>query len=343
MEFVPGTSLDKLVGKIPPEFIPGLIEQLAHAAKCLEEKDLVHRDIKPANIIISDDFTKLTLLDLGIVHQIPDGDDERLSGEEFVSSPRYSPPEFVWRKEESDTDAWRAVTFYQIGAVIHDMVMGYPIFKGHDSPRVRLYDSIRDLSPQIHSETVPGHIVLVAKGCLLKNWRERLSIVSWESFNQVSVESEVSLREKSIKLRQVRATEMRKLEASKAEAVPQPDRELQLWNLKNQLGTEFRTYILSKDYFPRCDLEEINVSTKEYKICTKFFKDASKSIQSELIVLIVLSVDPEIEAATKLVIEAHQSGEIIFRASWTEMYDVQSAFKRCEAAMLDIFEQLLPD
>lgn len=344
MEFVPGTSLDKLAGKVPPHLIPALVEQLAHAAKCLEDKGLVHRDIKPANIIVSDNFNKLTLLDLGIVHQIAEyGDDKRLSGEEFVSSPRYCPPEFVWRQEEADTSAWRAVTFYQIGAVTHDMVMGFPIFEGSDKPRVKLYDSIRDVTPEVESDTISGRIILTAKGCLVKDWRERLSLVSWDSFNQISSESDVELRQKSIKLKQVRAAEMRKLAESRAEAAPQPDRELELWTLKNQLGSEFRTYVLNAGIFPRCNIEEITISTREYQIRTRFAVDVSKGIASELVVLISLGVDPSIESATKLVIKAIHGEVNVLDASWTEMYNGQSAFDRCQAAMLDILDQLISD
>ena len=112
MELVPGTSLNKLVGHVPPAIIVPLARQLASAAQYLDEVlNLAHRDIKPANIVISDDLQKLTLLDLGIVHQLPVDDAQgRLSGEEFVASVRYSPPEFVWRTEEEDADgAWRAV------------------------------------------------------------------------------------------------------------------------------------------------------------------------------------------------------------------------------------------
>jgi serine/threonine protein kinase len=80
MELVPGTSLDKIIGHIPPAAIVPLVVQLASAARYLETIELVHRDIKPANIVISDDFKKLTLLDLGIVSQLlPDDDQGRLS------------------------------------------------------------------------------------------------------------------------------------------------------------------------------------------------------------------------------------------------------------------------
>lgn len=344
MEFVPGNSLDKLMGKIPPESIPRLVEQLASAAERLEDMELVHRDIKPANIVISDDFSKLTLLDLGIIHQIPEEDGEpRLSGEEFVSSPRYCPPEFVWRKEEADKDAWRAITFYQIGATIHDMVMGVPIFSGYDKPRVALYDAIRDRPPEITSGIIDNRLIQTAHACLIKDWRKRLTWVTWESFKESPSESDVQLRERAIRLRQIRSEEKLTLEAKQAENVPQPNREHQLWHLKNALGIEVRRYLHNSEIFPKCNIEEETISQSEYHICMKFFADVSKGFKNEVKVFIKLSVDPDLNVATKLVIHAISGQEELCNATWTEMFDVQSTFNRCQLVLFDMIEQILSE
>ena len=114
MELVPGRTLDKCAADVPRGTIVPLLKQLVEANRFLESKELVHRDIKPANIVISDDFTKLTLLDLGIVKNLVADDSGRLSGYRFVATSRYSPPEFVWRTEAESAEAWRAVTVYQI-------------------------------------------------------------------------------------------------------------------------------------------------------------------------------------------------------------------------------------
>src|SRR5262249_15214110 len=110
MEKVPGTTLDKLLERIPRTAIPTLLKQLAEAAHYLDDRDLVHRDIKPANIILNDDMSQLTLLDFGIIKNLVTDESGRLSGNRFVATPRYSPPEFVWRTEVESKDAWRAVT-----------------------------------------------------------------------------------------------------------------------------------------------------------------------------------------------------------------------------------------
>lgn len=136
---------------------------------------------------------------------------------------------------------------------------------------------------------------------------------------------------------------MQNYAALKRENAPQPDREHQLWNLKNQVGSEFRTYILSSGMFPQSKIEETKVTNTEYHICTTLSKDTSKGITAVIEVSIVLMVDPQIESATKLIIQAIQAGNIIFEATWTEMYDAQSAFEKCQASMLDILDQLLSE
>lgn len=344
MEFVSGESLDKLIGKIPPELVPSLVEQLASAAECLEDMDIIHRDIKPANIVISDDFKKLTLLDLGIIHQLNDDEEKsRLSGDEFISTPRYCPPEFIWRKEKASKEAWRSVTFYQIGATIHDMIMGVPIFSGYDKPRRALYDAIENKTPEISSETADKRLIQTAHACLIKDWYERLTWLSWDSFKETLSESKIHLRERSIRLRQIRAEEIRKSSEKEAKNMSQPSRSHQLWQLKDALGIEIRRYLHNSEIFPKCNIEENTISQREYEVCLMFLEDISKGFKEGINLLIRLSIDPNLEIATKIVFHATSATNDFYNASWTEMYDVQSAFDRCQLVLMEIIEQVVPE
>lgn len=343
MELVPGASLDKLIGQLPPSAIVPLASQLASAARYLETLELVHRDIKPANIVISDDFQKLTLLDLGIVHQLPVEDDQgRLSGMEFVATLRYSPPEFVWRKEQGDADgAWRAVTLYQIGATLHDMIMGKPLFAGHDVPRACLYDSVRDRTPVIESNQVDGWLIQTAQACLLKDWRQRLQFVSWESFFAPASMADSQQREKKIRLRQIRNEEMRQAAAKQTSKAPGPTREQQLWHLNNTLMLEIRTYLLDSLIFPKCRVEEETVSQREYVTHFRFERDTSRDFQSDVIFTVTLGVDGLLEEATKLSFKAEVGGQTVSTAAWTEMFAVETAFAACQQSFLDSVDSML--
>lgn len=65
MEYLDHEPLDK--HRIPRNRIRPLLAQVAEAARFLDGRRIAHRDIKPSNIVVSPDFRKATLLDLGVV------------------------------------------------------------------------------------------------------------------------------------------------------------------------------------------------------------------------------------------------------------------------------------
>lgn len=343
MELVHGTSLDKLIGKVPSSAVPRLMDQLASASEFLEREDLVHRDIKPANIVISDDFQMLTLLDLGIVYRLPGDDDQgRLSGKEFVATLRYSPPEFVWRTEEGNVDgAWRAVTFYQIGATLHDMIMGKVLFAGYDTPRACLYDAVREMTPVIESSDVDPRLVQIAQACLLKDWRQRLQFLSWDSFRESVPQVDAQQQERKIRLHQLRREEERQASLKQVPKAPGPTREQQLWQLNNALSLEIRNYLLDTTIFPLSQVHEDATSSREYMINVHFDKDQSRGFQSNVTFSMTICVDSMLEDATKLSFTATQDGQTFASSAWTEMFTVDTAFITCRQAFLNAVESML--
>lgn len=182
MECIDALDLEKALAEVPQDCIRPLIAQLASAAKFLEEMDLVHRDIKPANIAVSSDYQTLTLLDLGVIRSVGDGtltDNER---RHFVGTHQYSPPEFMNRKEEDSTTGWRAVTFYQIGGVLYDLLTRKQLFQDSLTPQAVLIHAVESETPQITGEGLDRTLVLLARNCLVKDPATRLRVVSWEDF-----------------------------------------------------------------------------------------------------------------------------------------------------------------
>ena len=86
------------------------------------------------------------------------------------------------REEEDSDDGWRAITFYQLGAVLHDMIMRRRLFDEIDAPPARLIDAVRHARPVIDAADVAPHLVSLARNCLQKDWRLRLELVRWEHF-----------------------------------------------------------------------------------------------------------------------------------------------------------------
>jgi eukaryotic-like serine/threonine-protein kinase len=183
MELIEAPNLGSILEKIPRDRVWPLISQVASAARFLESLDLAHRDIKPGNIVVTHDFQRAVLLDLGVLK--PFGvtgltDNEQ---KQFVGTLQYSPPEFLIRVEDDSAEGWRAVTFYQLGAVLHDLIMKRPIFADQADPYGLLARAVERVVPRIDSREVPADLVVLAASCLQKDPKLRLDLVKWEEFD----------------------------------------------------------------------------------------------------------------------------------------------------------------
>lgn len=186
MEYLPGDTLSKVLKSIPVENIADIISQLASAAKFLDDLELAHRDIKPDNIRLLNDkgLYKAVLLDLGVIRptsvsKITDGEGYK----SFIGTLQYSSPEFLLREEQDTPDGWRAVTFYQLGAVLHDLIMRTELFHDQLNPFAKLVNAVQHKTPNIHNNNVDAKLVILARNCLIKNPVSRLKSVSYDDFS----------------------------------------------------------------------------------------------------------------------------------------------------------------
>ena len=77
----------------------------------------------------------------------------------------------------------RAVTFYQLGAVLYDLIERRPIFADHETPYARLVNAVQHTQPTFTHTDVPD-LVRVAQNSLVKSASVRLQLVNWEAFLQ---------------------------------------------------------------------------------------------------------------------------------------------------------------
>ncbi|BCQ54637.1 hypothetical protein BLKGLAD_36990 [Burkholderia gladioli pv. gladioli] len=201
MEYLPWTELSKCLDAVPRENIWPLVSQLVAAVRYLEDKGLVHRDIKPHNVMVSPDFNALKLIDLGVVRELVAGDD-RSDGTDhgkrrpFVATAQYSSPEYLFRLTEPSPELWQGLTFYQIGAVIHDLVARKALFYDEVATenRYAVAMSVLRKAPNIPSDaSVPLELRRLATYCLSKDLRLRLQLVRWEDFAPPSGDREATL------------------------------------------------------------------------------------------------------------------------------------------------------
>lgn len=292
MEFIEGRNLKNCLSDISQDDIWHYISQLANAAKHLDELGYAHRDIKPENIMINLLEKKLTLMDLGVVKPIRGSELTDSDGvAHFIGTLQYSSPEFLLREEEDTPDGWRALTFYQMGAVLHDMIMQAPIFHDDSEPYARLVVTVRDKAPVISSDTVDQDLIHLAQCCLLKQPQQRLDFLSWDSFYQTDEPI-------AAKLRILKKMQLAKSK-SEAETSGNDDESIKnelMHRVIDVLKTSVRVILADNSYLPKvsvtsntddsillafCALPDIGILS-EFKV---FVKLEIISVNSEAIVV----------------------------------------------------------
>jgi serine/threonine protein kinase len=188
MERAPGAELEKGLKNIPRDKIRQIVDQVARAAIFLRGKGLCHRDIKAANVFISDDFNHCTLLDISVIRNVTDpiGAGTDHEGQlPVVATARYSPPEYLFRLLEPGPELWHALNVYQLGALLHDLIMREPLFQAEYSKstenRYRFAWIVATVDPTVQADDADRDLMLTARRALDKNWQRR-SVLTLEGF-----------------------------------------------------------------------------------------------------------------------------------------------------------------
>ncbi len=192
MEFVDWPELTQVLASVPDEAIIPLFTQLVDAVKFLGSNNIVHRDIKPENIKVSPDFAKLKLLDLGVAREVEVTDAGEAAVTDhgklrpFLATAQYSSPEYLFRLDEPSARLWKGLNLYQLGAVLHDLVMKEPLFQHEMSlgNRWLVARAVLTKTPTF-ADTNPArlsHLKALAGRCLVKDLDARLQLVGWEDF-----------------------------------------------------------------------------------------------------------------------------------------------------------------
>jgi eukaryotic-like serine/threonine-protein kinase len=192
MEFVPWPQLTGKLATLPDGAIVPLILQLVEAVKFLETLNIVHRDIKPENIHVSEDFANLKLLDLGVAREfeLPDSEDAAITdhgnSRPFLATAQYSSPEYLFRLDEPTKRLWSGLNFYQLGAVLHDLIAKRPLFDYEMKlgNRWLVARAVLTKTPAFvdpNPNRLPQLKALSAR-CLVKDLNTRLQLVGWDDF-----------------------------------------------------------------------------------------------------------------------------------------------------------------
>ena len=177
MSRAPGTELEKRLRDVPRAKIRGILHEVAHACLFLHSRNLCHRDVKAANIFVSEDFNHATLLDISVIRGIHDpvgvGTDH--DGQlPVLATARYSPPEYLFRLIQPGPPLWHALTIYQLGALLHDLIARTPLFhvEYHNSKenRYRFAWVVATHVPRLLAADIDDDLVFLAHRALDKDW-----------------------------------------------------------------------------------------------------------------------------------------------------------------------------
>lgn len=169
-----------------------IICQVADAARHLESIGICHRDIKPENIILTPEGNAV-LLDLGVIKPINETSHTDSEAPLFIGTLRYSSPEYLFREEDGSKEGWRALTFYQLGATLYDMLTGEEIFKAQSHPYARLVDAIKHTPAAIPEAGLPHFFSMTLRNCLAKDPSLRLKALNWDHFTPDACKEKDSL------------------------------------------------------------------------------------------------------------------------------------------------------
>jgi serine/threonine protein kinase len=189
MQYVKYNELSKVIKNVPNNKIRGILKKIAIAAKFLEDLKIVHRDIKSDNVLVSKDFRKIILMDIGVIKFIGAKNwTDTSNSKRFIGTLKYSSPEFLLREEVDDLDGWRALTFYQLGAILCELINKKFFFYEIEDYWVKIINAIFNKKPYVDKSFSEIDLVTLANNCLVKEPSLRIKLVNWNDFIDIGKE-----------------------------------------------------------------------------------------------------------------------------------------------------------
>ena len=127
MKFVEGGQLDEVVKDAPMSIRQAveLIAKIARTVHYAHEHGILHRDIKPGNILL-DAKGEPQLTDFGLARLV-ESESTVTRTVEVLGTPSYMAPE---QAAGNNTKPTNATDVYGLGAVLYQLLTGYPPFAG---------------------------------------------------------------------------------------------------------------------------------------------------------------------------------------------------------------------
>lgn len=162
MEFVDGTSLDKLIAdrsKLSPEATVLIFSEVCRGLKYAHDKGVIHRDIKPANILLSKEG-EVKLVDFGIATTMESDKEGLTQAGMTLGTPAYMSPEQITDSRTVD----KRSDVYSMGVMLYEMLTGEKPFPGSFTPdAIDRINKGQYTNPKRINPDIPGYLAQLIK------------------------------------------------------------------------------------------------------------------------------------------------------------------------------------
>ena len=171
MQLVEGGQLDQVIKRkpMPSQAAAELIVKLARTVHHAHQRGILHRDIKPGNILL-DHKGDPHLTDFGLARLL-ETESSVTRTTEALGTPSYMAPE---QARGDNTQLSNATDVYGLGAVLYQLLTGYPPFLGETT-----YETIRQVldteprQPRLVNPKVDRDLSTICLKCLEKDPKQR--------------------------------------------------------------------------------------------------------------------------------------------------------------------------
>jgi serine/threonine-protein kinase len=193
LELVEGPTLaDRIAqGPIPVDEALPIAKQIAEALEAAHEQGIIHRDLKPANIKLRPDGT-VKVLDFGLAKALePTG----AMSPNVTQSPTITSPAmmtgagmilgtaaYMSPEQARGKNVDRRADIWAFGCVLYEMLSGRRAFEDEDTSDTIASVLKNEPDWSLIPADVPVPVVALAKGCLVKDERQRVSNISTAKF-----------------------------------------------------------------------------------------------------------------------------------------------------------------